>query len=404
LRILIYGLNYAPELTGIGKYTGEMAAWLAERGHAVRVITAPPYYPAWRIRDDYRGAWYRTERVPGQPVVYRTPLYVPARPTGIKRIVHLASFMLGSFPVMLRQMFWQPQVVFTVEPTFFCVPLTLFVGKSAGAACWLHVQDFEVDAAFELGLLPAQGPIHDAALRIEKFFTYAFDRVSGISPMMVDRARVKGIPANRAVHFPNWVDVDAIYPLDPIANRCNPFRRELATGIPDIDSRIILLYSGNMGAKQGVELYSPRWLIRLRATRGFTSSFCGDGAFRTRLEVLVAHCPNVTLLPLQPLDRLNDLLNAADIRRRSGDAFPAQRHARKRSPGDRHRAPREPRWPRWWKAGVWRSRQTMPARCRPQFCNWPRIRNCASAWAVPHASMPWNTSGSSRCSNNLSVT
>src|ERR1017187_7003618 len=36
-------------------------------------------------------------------------------------------------------------------------------------------------------------------------------------------------------------------------------------------------------------------------------------AFRTRLEVLVAHCPNVTLLPLQPLDRLNDLLNAADI-------------------------------------------------------------------------------------------
>ena len=312
MRILIYGLNYAPELTGIGKYSGKMAAWLAERGHEVRVITAPPYYPAWRIRDDYRGAWYRTERVPGQPVVYRTPLYVPARPTGIKRIVHLASFMLGSSPVMLRQMFWQPQVVFTVEPTFFCVPLTLFVGKSAGAACWLHVQDFEVDAAFELGLLPAQGPIHDAALRIEKFFTYAFDRVSGISPMMVDRARVKGIPANRAVHFPNWVDVDAIYPLDPIANRCNPFRRELATGIPDIDSRIILLYSGNMGAKQGVELLAP-------LADSFASDprvhfiFCGDGAFRTRLEVLVAHCPNVTLLPLQPLDRLNDLLNAADI-------------------------------------------------------------------------------------------
>ena len=60
LRILIYGLNYSPELTGIGKYTGEMAAWLAERGHDVRVVAAPPYYPAWRIRDDYRGAWYRT--------------------------------------------------------------------------------------------------------------------------------------------------------------------------------------------------------------------------------------------------------------------------------------------------------------------------------------------------------
>ena len=27
MRLLLYGLNYAPELTGIGKYTGELAEW-----------------------------------------------------------------------------------------------------------------------------------------------------------------------------------------------------------------------------------------------------------------------------------------------------------------------------------------------------------------------------------------
>jgi len=31
MRILIHSINYFPELTGIGKYTGEMAAWLASR-------------------------------------------------------------------------------------------------------------------------------------------------------------------------------------------------------------------------------------------------------------------------------------------------------------------------------------------------------------------------------------
>jgi len=31
MRLLIYGLNFSPELTGIGKYTGEMAVWLAAR-------------------------------------------------------------------------------------------------------------------------------------------------------------------------------------------------------------------------------------------------------------------------------------------------------------------------------------------------------------------------------------
>jgi colanic acid biosynthesis glycosyl transferase WcaI len=312
LRILIYGLNYSPELTGIGKYTGEMAAWLAEHGHDVRVVAAPPYYPAWRIRDDYRGAWYRTERVPGEPVVFRTPLYVPARPTGLKRIAHLISFMLGSVPVMLREIFWQPDVVFTVEPTFFCAPLAIFVARTAGAACWLHVQDFEVDAAFELGLLPAQGPIHDAALRTEKFFTFAFDRVSGISSRMVERAIVKGVHAGRVVLFPNWVDVDSIYPLDPAANRSNSIRRQLAAEVPDIANKVILLYSGNMGTKQGLELLAPL-AESFAAEPRIHFVFCGDGSFRAQLESLVAHRSNVSLLPLQPLDRLNDLLNAADI-------------------------------------------------------------------------------------------
>ncbi len=187
MRILIYGLNYAPELTGIGKYTGEMSSWLAARGHEVRVVTAPPYYPAWSIREDYRGKLYRTEKVPGEPIVYRTPLYVPAKPTGLKRMVHLFSFMLGSLPVMLRQIFWQPEIVFTVEPTFFGAPLALLVAQTSGAASWLHVQDFEVDAAFDLGLLPAKGLIHDFALGLEEFFTQAFTRVSSISHKMVER-------------------------------------------------------------------------------------------------------------------------------------------------------------------------------------------------------------------------
>ncbi len=53
MRILIYGVNYTPELTGTGKYTGEIAEWLAEQGHDVRVVTAPPYYPAWCVADGY---------------------------------------------------------------------------------------------------------------------------------------------------------------------------------------------------------------------------------------------------------------------------------------------------------------------------------------------------------------
>jgi colanic acid biosynthesis glycosyl transferase WcaI len=53
VRILIHSINYAPEVIGVGKYNGEMAEWLANRDYEVRVVTAPPYYPAWRVGEGY---------------------------------------------------------------------------------------------------------------------------------------------------------------------------------------------------------------------------------------------------------------------------------------------------------------------------------------------------------------
>jgi colanic acid biosynthesis glycosyl transferase WcaI len=299
---LIYGLNYSPELTGIGKYTGEMSDWLAARGHKVTVVTAPPYYPAWRVHEDYRNS-YRIERAKGKPTVIRVPLWVPGQPTGLKRVLHLASFMVASLPVMLLQPLGQPDVVWTVEPTFFSAPVALGIGKFCGAKCWLHVQDFEVDAAFDLGLLPANGLVHDIALGLETLFTRAFDRVSSISHKMLERVLTKEVPPYHALLFPNWVDVEAVYPMSGET----AFRRELG-----LEGKIVVLYSGNMGAKQGLESLAPLAKAFAEDTH-VHFLFCGDGAFRPLLESEVAGLPNVTLLPLQPVERLNELLNTADV-------------------------------------------------------------------------------------------
>jgi colanic acid biosynthesis glycosyl transferase WcaI len=47
MKILLYGINFAPELTGIGKYTGEMAAWLASLGPLHHRPVAGRYRAAW---------------------------------------------------------------------------------------------------------------------------------------------------------------------------------------------------------------------------------------------------------------------------------------------------------------------------------------------------------------------
>ena len=303
MRILLYGLNYAPELTGIGKYSGELGDWLIARGHEVRVVTAPPYYPAWRVDHPYVGNKYRVEPGLDGSLTYRCPIYVPSVPSGLRRLAHLLSFALSSLPVMMRLAFWHPDVIIMVEPTCFCAPIALFAGMIAPAPCWLHIQDFEVNAAFDLGLLPSGGILEGLALWLERHLTRRFARVSSISMNMVKKAEQKGLPKGRVSLFPNWVDTDLVTPLD----QANSYRRELG-----LENKLVLLYSGNLGNKQGLEILEPL-CMSFRGDERIHFLVCGDGSLRPILEHHAKTYSNMTLLPLQPLSRLNELLNTADI-------------------------------------------------------------------------------------------
>ena len=273
MKILIYGINYAPELTGTGKYTAELAEWLAARGHEVSVVTAPPYYPQWRVHEGYRGSRYAKETRRGV-TVRRAPLWVPERPGGAKRLVHLASFALSSLPSLLRAAMRRPDIILVVEPALFCAPAAWLTARLTGARAWLHIQDFEVDAAFELGLLKG-GALRSMVKRAERWLMRRFDRVSTISNRMLDLALSKGIDPARAVLLPNWIDVNAITPLAEGGD----YRAQL--GIPD--NAIVALYSGNMGGKQGLQILADV-ARRLNREDRLWFLFCGQGPERAALE------------------------------------------------------------------------------------------------------------------------
>jgi colanic acid biosynthesis glycosyl transferase WcaI len=318
VRVLIHGLNFAPELVGVGKYTGEMAEWLAARGHQVRAVTAPPFNPQWKVTAGFSAWSYAREdsdcRRPairqegsaaagGYLRVFRCPVWVPMCPTAAKRILHLASFALASFPVMLGQSIWRPDVVLVVEPTLFSLPAAWLSARLCGARSWLHVQDFEADAGFELGLLHSPG-LRCAIQCAEKKLMSAFGRVSTISQKMLAKLVQKGVLASACCLFPNWVDTAAIYPLaEP-----SPLRAELGIAA----SETVALYSGTMARKQGLEVLAEA-SRRLPGTSGLRFVFCGEGPGKAALATGTASLANVQWLPLQPLNRLNDLLNLADI-------------------------------------------------------------------------------------------
>jgi colanic acid biosynthesis glycosyl transferase WcaI len=308
MRILINSINFSPELTSTGKYTGEMAHWLAERGHEVRVVTSPPHYPTWKVFDEYSSWRFKRERWSsptggGVLEIFRCPLWVPGMPRGWRRLAYLASFTVSSAPVMLSQAIWEPQLVFQIEPTFFGSPLTLLSAWLSGAVSWLHIQDFEVDVAFQLADFSSPR-LRRWAHHMEIWLMAKFDRVSTISNRMTEKLRTKGVPAPRAILFPNWVDTVAIHPLPGPS----PLRKKL--GIPP--DTTVALYSGNIGLKQGLHI-----LIdvsrRLAARPDIYFVICGEGPYRQELLAMSENLNNLRFLPLQPADALNDLLNLADI-------------------------------------------------------------------------------------------
>lgn len=301
-RALLIAINYWPELTGIGKYMGEMAEWLVDQGVDVRVVTAPPYYPAWRVDSRYSAWRYRSETRGGVRIL-RCPLWVPRRPSGLTRIVHLASFAVSALPILLWWgLRWRPTDVFVVEPPLFCAPGALGAARLAGGRAWLHVQDFEVDAAFDLGILKSKR-LRGWVLRAERWLMGRFDLVSTISNRMLGRLGEKGVDIDRQMLFPNWVDLETIHP-----ETGSPLRAEW--GIAETDT--VILYSGNLGEKQGLEVLVAA-AMELRDRPRLRVVICGDGAARQRLERMATAIPSVVFKPLQPVERLNDLLNLADI-------------------------------------------------------------------------------------------
>ncbi|EAM4563603.1 colanic acid biosynthesis glycosyltransferase WcaI [Salmonella enterica] len=306
MKILVYGINYSPELTGIGKYTGEMVAWMAQEGHEVRVITAPPYYPQWKVGERYSAWRYRREE--GEATVWRCPLYVPKQPSTLKRLLHLGSFALSSFFPLMAQRRWKPDRIIGVVPTLFCTPGMRLLATLSGARTVLHIQDYEVDAMLGLGMAGKgkRGSVARLATAFERSALRNVDNVSTISRSMMNKAREKGVAAEKILFFPNWSEVARFQDVNDAD--VTALRQQL--GLPE--GKKIVLYSGNIGEKQGLEKVIDT-AERLR-DRPLIFAIVGQGGGKARLENMARErgLANIKFLPLQPYDALPALLKMGD--------------------------------------------------------------------------------------------
>ncbi|HEY4327111.1 MAG TPA: WcaI family glycosyltransferase [Mucilaginibacter sp.] len=309
-RILLIGHNFAPEPTGIGKYSGEMMEWLTKKGIDCTAVTTYPYYPYWKVQSPYKNGWYKKEVVsfPGygkKLTVYRCPLYVPKSLSGVNRMLHDLSFSISMFFAVVKLILFNKKFdyIITVAPPFHLSYLALFYRMFKGGKLIYHVQDLQIEAAQESGLLKGN-KLFNLLYKAEKIILNRCDVISSISQGMINRIQLK--VDRQVLFFPNWVDTSAFFPVDD--------KSMLKQNWGFSKNQFVCLYSGSIGEKQGLEniIYAAE---SLKDDKRIQFIICGSGPYKPKLQDLVAtkELKNITFLPLQDKKDFNNFLNMADL-------------------------------------------------------------------------------------------
>jgi colanic acid biosynthesis glycosyl transferase WcaI len=303
VRILVLGINYWPEKTGIAPFTTGRCEYLAACGHEVIVCTTTPYYPEWRISTSYKRRFLVHEERNGVTIL-RSRIYVPKRVNSLRRVLHEISFVATSLLRALVQR--RPDAMLIISPPLGLALSAVLLSRRWGVPYVFHVPDLQPDAAVDLGMLGV-GPLVRGLYALERLAYRNAALISTLTEPMRQRIISKRIPADKVKLFSDWAAPEFFQIA--LEDRGAGFR--VAQGL---DGTFMVLHAGNMGLKQGLNVVLDAAELS-RGDTGVAYLLVGDGAAQKSLKTRAAAraLSNVRFMPLQPHAEFMDMLAATDV-------------------------------------------------------------------------------------------
>jgi colanic acid biosynthesis glycosyl transferase WcaI len=303
MRTLVLGTNYVPEKTAVAPFATGLCEHLAAGGHEVKVITAFPYYPEWRIWEAYRGHLYLDEQI-NNVKLRRVWHYVPRRGSTLRqRMVHDLSFTVSAFLAGLFAGGFDVIHCTCPPPTLALAAYVL--SRIRRRPYVLKLTDLASDAALATGILK-EGFLVRMARAIEGFAYRKADRVVCLCQPFIEKLSLRGIDRSKLVLIPDWGDVERVYPI-PDATK---FRK--ANGFTA--AQFLVMHTGNMGKKQDL-ITVVRAAESSQNVPGLMWVLVGNGEERVAIEAAIAQrsLKNIRTLPLQPVEMMAEMYSAADV-------------------------------------------------------------------------------------------
>ena len=170
-----------------------------------------------------------------------------------------------------------------------------------------NLQDIFPDSLVHTGLTK-KGSILWKIGRIVENITYkSADKIIVISESFKKNIMAKGVPEEKIVVIPNWVDENTVVSVkkeeNPLFDRYNLDR-----------NKFYVCYSGNIGFTQNMEeLCSAAKKLEQEENIGII--IVGDGAFKPQLEKIIAESQikNITLIPFQDYSEISNVFSLGDV-------------------------------------------------------------------------------------------
>ena len=166
-----------------------------------------------------------------------------------------------------------------------------------------NLQDIFPDSLAGSGLAKKGGLLWEIGRRIEDFTYRNADRIIVISEDFKNNILAKGVPKEKITVIYNWVDADAIKPVDKLEN---PLFEEFGLN----RDLFTVVYAGNLGNAQNISIILdaaailPSVQFAIFGTGGLESDI--------RSRISAGHLTNVHLNPLQPYDRVSQVYSIGD--------------------------------------------------------------------------------------------
>jgi colanic acid biosynthesis glycosyl transferase WcaI len=198
-------------------------------------------------------------------------------------------------------------VILAMSPPIFFGGAARILATRFRAPFVFNVQDIFPDVAIDLGML-TNPKVISTAQRFERSLYASADAVTVLSQDQADNVRAKlveGIdPLDRVRIIPNFVDTDRV---KVVVGRTRYRDRH------DLDDRLVVMYSGNVGFSQSFDLIERAAKHFVEADPRVVFVINGEGAARPLVEDWAADLPNVLVTDFAPRHEVSDVLGSADL-------------------------------------------------------------------------------------------